>query len=199
MKGLLNTLTCAGFCCIVTIPHTPVKIILSMNCIWGFHFLPLIFFLHLTFEWVVGGVVWILFLFVHLLWQSKFCHGGKECRVHGNNLYGYRVQALKIWYFKRSLRYIYSNWLRFLISFLGSPIFLLRIAGRERWQNMPPMTAHQADRNVTYNKLLCYFTATYSTLLYHFLTTCQWPICWSTGVSFGWQCWWWGEEAQLQW
>ncbi len=30
---------------------------------------------------------WIHFLFVHL-WQSKSCHGGEECRAHGNNLYG---------------------------------------------------------------------------------------------------------------
>ncbi len=41
---------------LLTIPHTPVKTILSMDCIWGFHFLPLIIFLHLTFKWVVGGV-----------------------------------------------------------------------------------------------------------------------------------------------
>ncbi len=32
---------------------------------------------------------WIQFLFVHL-WQSESCHGGEECRAHGNNLYGYR-------------------------------------------------------------------------------------------------------------
>ncbi len=40
---------------LLIIPYTPVKTILSMDCIWGFHFLPLILFLHLTFEWVVGG------------------------------------------------------------------------------------------------------------------------------------------------
>jgi hypothetical protein len=42
----------------------------------------------------------------------------------------------------RSLRYIYSNPFSFLISSLGSPIFLLRIAERERWKNMPPTTTH---------------------------------------------------------
>ncbi len=72
----------------LTIPHTPLKKILSKNWIWGFHFLPLIFFLHLTFEWVVGRVFWIQFLFVHLF-QSKSCHGGEECCAHGNNLYEY--------------------------------------------------------------------------------------------------------------
>ncbi len=35
---------------------------------------------------------WIQFLFVHL-WQNESCHGGKECRAHGNNLYGYRGQV----------------------------------------------------------------------------------------------------------
>jgi hypothetical protein len=49
----------------------------------------------------------------------------------------------------RSLRYIYSNPFRFPISFLGLPIFFLRIAKRERWHNMPPTTAHQTDRIVT--------------------------------------------------
>jgi hypothetical protein len=42
----------------------------------------------------------------------------------------------------RSLRYIYTNPFRILISSLGSPIFLFGIAEREQWQNMPPMTAH---------------------------------------------------------
>jgi hypothetical protein len=37
----------------------------------------------------------------------------------------------------RSLRYMYSNPCRFWISSLGLTIFLLRIAERERWQNMP--------------------------------------------------------------
>jgi hypothetical protein len=32
----------------------------------------------------------------------------------------------------RSIRYIHSNPFRFLISFLGLPIFFLRIAERER-------------------------------------------------------------------
>jgi hypothetical protein len=41
-----------------------------------------------------------------------------------------------------SLRYIYSNPFRFPISSLGLPIFFLRIAERERWQNMPPTTAY---------------------------------------------------------
>ncbi len=52
---------------------------------------------------------------------------------------------------------------------MGLPIFLLRIAKRERWQNMPPTTAHRPDRIVTHNKLLRYFTATYSTSVYRFL------------------------------
>jgi hypothetical protein len=49
----------------------------------------------------------------------------------------------------RSLRYIYSNPFRFLISSLGLPIFFLRIAEREQWQNMPLTTTHQTDRVVT--------------------------------------------------
>jgi hypothetical protein len=57
----------------------------------------------------------------------------------------------------RSLRYIYSNPSRFPLSSLGWPIFLLRIAEREHWQNMPPTTAHRPDRIVTYNKSLRYF------------------------------------------
>ncbi len=68
----------------LNIPRTTVKTILSMDCIWGVHFLPLILFLHLTFKLVVGWVFFIHFLFVHL-WQSKSHHGGKECRAHGNN------------------------------------------------------------------------------------------------------------------
>jgi hypothetical protein len=68
----------------------------------------------------------------------------------------------------RSLRYIYSNPFRFLISSLGSPIFFLGIAERERWQNIPPMTAHQTDRIVSHNKLFHYFTATQSTSSYQF-------------------------------
>ncbi len=39
-----------------TIPHAPVKTILSMDCIEVFTFYLWSFFLHLTFEWVVGGV-----------------------------------------------------------------------------------------------------------------------------------------------
>jgi hypothetical protein len=39
-----------------TIPHTPVKTILSMDCIKVFNFYLWSFFLHLTFQWVVGGV-----------------------------------------------------------------------------------------------------------------------------------------------
>ncbi len=42
---------------------------------------------HLSELWV--EFFWIQFLFVHL-WQSKSCHGGEECRAHGNNLHGYR-------------------------------------------------------------------------------------------------------------
>jgi hypothetical protein len=52
---------------------------------------------------------------------------------------------------------------------LGSPIFLLRIAEREWWQNVPPTTAQQPDRIVTHTKSLCYFTTTYSTSVYCFL------------------------------
>ncbi len=48
-----------GSAVLLTIPHTPVKTVLSMNCIWGFLFLPLNFLLHLTFKWVIGGVFWI--------------------------------------------------------------------------------------------------------------------------------------------
>ncbi len=66
--------------------HIPLWI-QFLACIWGFHFLPLIFFLRLTFKWVVGKVFWIQFLFVHL-WQSESCQGGEECCAHGNNLYG---------------------------------------------------------------------------------------------------------------
>ncbi len=68
--------------------QTPVKTILNMDCISGFHFLPLIFFLNFTFKGVVGGVFWIQFWSVHL-WQSKSHHGGEECHAHGNNLYVY--------------------------------------------------------------------------------------------------------------
>jgi hypothetical protein len=53
-----------------------------------FTFLPLIFFLWLTFNWDVGEVFWIQFLFVHL-WQSESCHREEGCHDHGNNLYGY--------------------------------------------------------------------------------------------------------------
>jgi hypothetical protein len=42
----------------------------------------------------------------------------------------------------RSLRYIYSNPFRFPIASLGLPIFLLSIAERERWRDMPTTTAH---------------------------------------------------------
>jgi hypothetical protein len=46
----------------------------------------------------------------------------------------------------RSIRYIHSNSFRFPISSLGLPIFFLRIAEKERWQNILPTTAHQPDR-----------------------------------------------------
>ncbi len=39
-----------------TIPHAPVKTILSMDCIEVITFYLWSFFLHLTFKWVVGGV-----------------------------------------------------------------------------------------------------------------------------------------------
>ncbi len=42
---------------------------------------------HLSELWV--KFFWIQFPFVHL-WQSESCHGGEECRAHGNNSYGYR-------------------------------------------------------------------------------------------------------------
>jgi hypothetical protein len=42
----------------------------------------------------------------------------------------------------KSLRYIYSDPFRFLISSLGLTIFFLRKAEREQWQNMLPTTAH---------------------------------------------------------
>jgi hypothetical protein len=48
----------------------------------------------------------------------------------------------------RSLKYIYSNPFRFPIFSLGLPIFFLRKAERERWQNMLPTTAHRTDRIV---------------------------------------------------
>ncbi len=41
-----------------TILHTPVKTILSMDFIEVLTFNLWSFFLHLTFEWVVGGVIW---------------------------------------------------------------------------------------------------------------------------------------------
>ncbi len=94
------------------------------------------FFLHLTFEWVVSGVFWIQFMFVHL-WQRESCQGGEECHAHGNNLYGYGGWSIKNGTLS-SPWYIYSNPFRFLISSLGLPIFFLRIDERERWQNMPP-------------------------------------------------------------
>jgi hypothetical protein len=50
----------------------------------------------------------------------------------------------------RSLWYPYSNPFRFLISSLGLPISLLRIAKRERWQNKPPMITHPTDRIVSH-------------------------------------------------
>jgi hypothetical protein len=84
----------------------------------------------------------------------------------------------------RPLRYIYSNPFRFLISSLGLPIFPLRIAERERWQNMPPMIAHQTDRIVTHNKSLCYFKAIYLILMFCFLTTFQGLILSSTRAYF---------------
>jgi hypothetical protein len=64
-------------------------------------------------------------------------------------------KALKIWYFMITKVHIF-NPLQFPISSLGSPIFLLRTAERERWQNMPPMTAHQIDRIVVHNYSLHY-------------------------------------------
>ncbi len=39
-----------------TIPHAPVKTTLSMSCVEVFIFYLWSFFLHVTFEWVVGGV-----------------------------------------------------------------------------------------------------------------------------------------------
>jgi hypothetical protein len=42
----------------------------------------------------------------------------------------------------RSLRYIYSNPFRFLISSLGLPNFFLRKAERAHWQNLSPMLNH---------------------------------------------------------
>jgi hypothetical protein len=50
----------------------------------------------------------------------------------------------------RSLRYLYSNQFRILISFLGLLIFFLEIAKRERLAKMLPMTAHQTDSIVTH-------------------------------------------------
>ncbi len=91
-----------------TIPHTPVKTMLSMDCIKVFTFYLWFFFLHLAFEWFVGGVFWIQFLFVHL-WQSKSCHEGEECRAHGNNFYGYSGQVQKIWYFKITKVHIFKS------------------------------------------------------------------------------------------
>jgi hypothetical protein len=63
---------------------------------------------------------------------------------------------------------MYSNPFRCPISSLGLPIFLLRIAERERWQKMPSMTIHPSDRTVTHNKSLRYFKAIYSFPTSHF-------------------------------
>ncbi len=62
----------------------------------GFTFYLWSFFLHVTFEWVVGGV--FLDKVSVCWWQSKSCHGGEERRAHRNNLYGYggRVQIYGI-------------------------------------------------------------------------------------------------------
>ncbi len=70
-------------------------------------------------------------LFVHL-WQSKSCQGGKsvvpiEITFMDMEDNHYKYGTL------RSLRYIYSNPFRFPNSSLGSPIFFLGIAERERW------------------------------------------------------------------
>ncbi len=63
---------------------------------------------------------------------------------------------------------MYSNPFRFLISSLSLPMFFLRIAERERWQNLPLTTTHQLDWIVTHNKSLHYFIATYSNSVYCF-------------------------------
>ncbi len=47
---------------------------------------------------------------------------------------------------------------------------------------MPPTTAHQPDRIVTHNKLLHYFTMTYSTSVFCLFIIFQPPICSSTGA-----------------
>ncbi len=91
-----------------TIPHTPVKTILSMDCIEDFTFYLWSFIStsHLSELYVES--FWVQFLFVHL-WQSKSCHGGEECCAHGNNFYGYGGPVPKIWYLKISKVYIFKS------------------------------------------------------------------------------------------
>jgi hypothetical protein len=91
----------------------------------------------------------------------------------------------------RSLNYMHSNPFRFPISSLGLPIFLLRIAEREQWQNMQPMTTHQTDIIVTHNKSLCYFKAIYLISTSHFLITFQRPVRSSTSayIRDSWYLW----------
>ncbi len=79
---------------------------------------------------------WVQFLFVHLL-QSESRHGGEECHTHENNFYGYRGRVQK-YGILRSLRYIYLNPFRFLISSLGGSKFPSRKSERARWQNVLP-------------------------------------------------------------
>ncbi len=80
-----------------------------------------------------------------------------------------------------SLRYIYSNPFRFPISSLGSPIFLLGIAEREQWQNMPPTANHWPDRTVTHKKLLHFYhdRLNFCILLFIYISTPNPLFYWS--------------------
>ncbi len=127
-----------------------------MDCIRVFTFYLWSFFLHLTFEWVVGGV---------------FFSPVSVCSSMAEQVLPWRGRVLCPWKYLswirrtstkkygtiRSLRYIYSNPFRFLISSLGSPNFPSQKPERDCWRNMPLTTAHQPDRIVTRNKLLHFY------------------------------------------
>ena len=150
MKGLLSASTYAEFCHIVTIPHAPVKTILSIDCIEVFTFYLWSFFLHLTFEWVVGGVfLGPVSVCSSMAEQVLSWRGRMSCprkwfiwiwrifkldvlylritKIHIFNLHKLYLEIIKIYIFNLHILYletikihIFKSIFRFPISSLGS-------------------------------------------------------------------------------
>ncbi len=145
VKGLLSASTYAGFCHIVDHSTYPCE----DNSQHGFYLRSSLFTsdpfspLHIWVScmWSFSGSIFCLFIY-----------GRASLAMEGKSVVPMEITFMDMednYGTLRSLWYIHSNPFRFPISSFGLPIFFLRIAERERLQNMLPTNAHQPDRIVT--------------------------------------------------